>query len=53
MFAHTTSGANRGNTWKRERTVRGEEWGGERETKKTNRKTERQRRDERSSDFQA
>ena len=39
MFAHTTSGANRGNTWKRERTVRGEEWGGERETKKTNRKT--------------
>ena len=33
MFAHTTSGVNRGNTWKRERTVRGEEWGGERDEK--------------------
>ena len=53
MFAHTTSGVNRGNTWKRERTVRGEEWGARERRKKQTEKLERQRRDERIIDFQA
>ena len=42
MFAHTTSGVNRGNTWKRERTVRGEEWGArERRKKQTEKRRDR------------